>query len=124
MLRQFISERFAGDDFVGGLAHESGSSAAGLMTEGGEKFFARDGGGAALHNHETAGDICNVSGFERRSATGERNRVSGKDRVAGTRDVHSLVASVDGNLRQAVSGLKKRHAIAASCNEKRLQFHF
>lgn len=65
MVRQFVAEPFALDDFGCGLAHVLRSGAAGLVANGGQEFLAGDGGCAAFHDHETAGDIGDVRGFER-----------------------------------------------------------
>ncbi len=70
MLRQFISKPLAGNDLGCGVAHVSGGSPAGLLANGGEQFIAADGSRTTFHDHETACDIGNVRGFERRSAAG------------------------------------------------------
>jgi hypothetical protein len=94
------------------------------MAQSSEKLITCHGRGAALHDHKAARNVCNVSGFERRSAAGQRNRVGSKNRIARTRDVNSLIASVHGYLREAAFGLEKRHAIAPTRNKKGLQPHF
>ena len=65
-----------------------------------------------------------MRGLERRRAAGECKRVGGKYRVACAGDVNSLIASVDGDLRQAASGFEERHAMAPARNEKGAEFHF
>ena len=94
------------------------------MPQGSQKLISRHCSGATLHYHETTGNVCYVSGFQRRSAAGERNRVCGKDRVTCACDVNGLVASIDGYLRQAVARFEECHAIAAARDEQCAQLHF
>src|SRR5208282_2526365 len=124
VLSQFFLEALPCDDLGFRVAHHSGGGPACLMANGGEKLIPRDGGGATLHDNEAASNVSDVRSFQRRGAAGQRNRVHGKNRVARTRDVYSLVASVDGYLRQTLSRLEERHAVAASRNEQRAQLHF
>ncbi len=123
MLRQFAAQIFACDDFGFSAAHESGGGPAGLVTNGSEKFVARNSGRAALHDDQATGHVGDVRGFERRRAAGKRECVGGKDCVARASDVDSLVASVNWDLRLA-SGFEQRHAVASARNEKGAQPHF
>ena len=123
-LRQFAAEQFARDDFGFRLAHGSGGSPAGLVANGSEKLIARDGGRAALHDHQTAGDVCDVRGFERRSARGQCERICRKNRVARSGDVDGLVAAVDRYLPLAASRFEERHAMAPARDKKGAQLHF
>src|SRR6266481_244923 len=112
VLRQFAAEPFARNDLGFSAAHKLGSAPAGLVSNGSKKLIARDCGRATLHDHETAGDVGDMRGFERRSAASKRKRVRGKDRVPCTGDVDGLIASVNRYMRFAVSGFEERHAMA------------
>jgi len=72
ILRDFLPKQFTRHDFGSGLAHDSGSGSGGFAADGFEKLLARDGGGAALHDNQAAGNIGDVRGFEGRSTAGER----------------------------------------------------
>src|SRR5579883_662660 len=88
----FVGQEFfqliAGDNFGQGGAHGSGMCSGGGSAYGFEKLSARGSGGAALHDDQAAGDVGEVSGFERRSTTGEPEGVGGENGVAGAGDVH------------------------------------
>ena len=45
------------------------------FSNGFEEFVARDGGGAAFHDHQAAGDVGNMRGFEGRGASWPEPRV-------------------------------------------------
>ncbi len=83
------------------------SGASGFATDGFEKFLAGDRGGAALHDHEAAGDVGDVSGFERRRAGSESESVRGENGVAGAGDVDGLIASVNGMCVRRSAGSKR-----------------
>jgi hypothetical protein len=51
MLGELVLENISRDDLGRGLAHTSGSRPRGFIANGFEKFLARDGGSAALHDH-------------------------------------------------------------------------
>src|SRR5215470_307893 len=59
-----------------------------------QKFRARNNSGAALHDHQTAGNVGDVGCFKGRRTASQRKRVRGEDRVAGTCNVDGLVAAV------------------------------
>ena len=75
MLGEELAETLAGDDFRCGVAHGSVGLSGCLATDGFEKFVARDRGGAALHDDEAAGDVGDVSGFQRRCAGSESESI-------------------------------------------------
>src|SRR5260370_21679469 len=121
---ELLEQHVLRDDFGGGLAHNSRRGSGCLATDGIEKFLARDGSGAAFHYYDAAGDVSDVRGFERRCPAGERQGVRGKNGVAGAGDVHSLVAAVNGNLREAITRLEKSCAVPSAGDQKRLHLHF
>jgi hypothetical protein len=94
------------------------------VADGGEKFFAGDGGGAAFHDDQATGNISDVRGFQGRSAASEGDGVSGENSVAGAGDVDGLIAAVDRDLCEAAFGFEERHAVAAAGDEKGAEFHF
>ena len=106
-----------------GFAHGSGIFSGGGRADGFEEFGAGDGGGAALHDDEAAGDVGEMRGFERRGAAGEAEGVGGEDGVAGAGDVNGLIAAVDGDVDGCHAGLEESDAIAATGDEERLEFH-
>ena len=61
---QFFTQHIARDDFGSGQTHDLGGGSGSLAADGFEEFFARNRGGAALHDHEATGDIGDVCGFE------------------------------------------------------------
>src|SRR6266581_388402 len=124
VFRELLAQNISSDDFGGGLAHNLRGGSGCLATDGIEKFLARDGSGAAFHYYEAAGDVSDVRGFERRCPAGERQGVRGENGVAGAGDVHSLVAAVNGNLREAITRFEKSCAVPSAGDQKRLQFHF
>jgi hypothetical protein len=106
-----------------GFAHGSGSFAGGGRADGFEELGAGDGGGAALHDDEAAGDVGEMGGFEGRCAAGEGESVGGEDGVAGAGDVDGLIAAVDGDVDGLHAGLEESEAIAAAGDEERFEFH-
>ena len=124
VFRQFSAEPFSLDDFRRGATHILGGGPASLVANGGEKFIACNGSGAALHNNKASGDVGDVRGFQRRTTASKRKRVGSKDSVACAGDVNGLVASINGYLRQPVIGFKERHAIASASDEEGAEFHF
>ena len=119
---QEFAEKFARNDFRLGGTHELRGSLRGRGADGGEEFGAGNGGGAALHDHEAAGDVGEVRGFERRSAAGKAESVGGENGVAGAGDVHGLIAAMDGDVHGFLSGLKEGDAVAASSDDEGLEF--
>ena len=112
--RVVCREAIHDDEFGCSAAHASGGGSAGLPSNSGEKFIASDGGGAALHNDKTTSDVGNVSGFERRGTARQGNRVRGKDSVAGAGNIDGLVATIERDLRLAVSPARR-----APCHDAR-----
>ena len=64
-LCEFISQDIACDNFGSGHSHDLGGGSRGLATNGFEKLITRDGGRATFHDHQAAGDVSDVRGFER-----------------------------------------------------------
>ena len=107
-----------------GFAHGSGRYARGGEADGFEEFGAGNGGGAALHDDEAAGDVGEMRGFKGRCAGGEAERVSCENGVACTGDVDGLIAAVDGYVHRLHTGLKDGQAIAAARDYEGFEFHF
>jgi hypothetical protein len=106
-----------------GFAHGSGGFSGGGRADRFEKFGASDGGGAALHDDEAAGDVGEMGGFERSCAAGEGEGVGGEDGVAGAGDVDGLIAAMDRDVDGLHAGLEEGDAVAAAGDEERLEFH-
>ena len=107
-----------------GFAHGSGIFSGGGRADGIEELGSGDGGGAALHDDEAAGDVGKMSGFEGRGAAGEAEGVGGEDGVAGAGDIDGLIAAVNGDLDSLHAGLEEGEAVAATGDDERFEFHF
>jgi len=105
------------------FAHGSGSFAGGGRADGFEEFCAGNGGGAALHDDEAAGDVGEMRGFEGCGAAGEAESVGGENGVAGAGDVDGLIAAVDGDVDCLHAGLKEGDTVAAAGDDEGLEIH-
>src|SRR6185312_493177 len=86
--------------------------------EGGGEFGAGDGGGAGLHDDQTAGDVGEGGGFGSGGAGGERGGKDGDDGIAGTGDVEGATAADHGQMEGLTSGFEQRHAVASASDEQ------
>src|SRR6266849_11139600 len=123
MFRESLAQHIPRDDFGSGLTHDLRGGSRCLATDGVEKLFARNGSGAAFHDHQTAGDVGDVSGFEWRCSAGKRQRVRGENGVAGAGDVNGLIAAVNGDLREAMTRFEKSCTVPSAGDQEGLQFH-
>ena len=72
-----------------------------------EKFVARDGGGAALHDDQASGDVGEMRSLKRRCAGSKSESVGGENGVTRASNVNGLVAAVNRNERWAIGRLEK-----------------
>jgi hypothetical protein len=120
VLGELALENIPRDDLGRDSAHNSGSRSGSFPTNGFEQFLARDGGGAAFHDDESAGDVGDMRGFERRCFTSERQSICGKNCIPRAGDIDGLIAAMDGDVSEPIIGFKKGSAVASSSNEERL----
>src|SRR5467141_1439458 len=111
VFREYLAQHSPRDDFGSGFAHGLRDGSGCLAKDGAEKLFARNGSCAAFHDHQAAGNVGDVRGFERRCPASKRQSVSGKNGVSGAGDVHGLIAAVNRNLREAIARLEKSRAV-------------
>src|SRR5712692_8034767 len=123
VIGELLPQHISRDDFGSDLAHNLGSGSGSLAADGIEKFLARNGGSAAFHDYQAPCNVCDVCCFERRGATGERKSVCSQNGIAGAGDIHSLVAAMNGDLREAIAWLEKSRPVSSPGDQERLQFH-
>src|SRR6266849_106743 len=85
-------------NFGFGVAHGLGGRLRGGLLYRVEEFFVRDRGRAPLHNHETAGNICEERSFDRLGAAGKSEGIRGENGVTGTGNINGLVAAMNRNV--------------------------
>ena len=119
---QEFAEKFTGNDFRLGGAHNLRGGLRCGSPDGGEEFGAGNGGGAAFHDHDAASDVSEMRGFERRRAAGKAKGVGGENGIAGAGDVHSLIAAVNGDVCGFLAGLEESNAVAAAGDNEGLEF--
>ena len=121
---QALEKSFTGDDFgVGGAHRQLGVGSRGGGANGFEEFGTGNGGGAAFHDHEAAGNVSEMSGFQRRGIAGEAEGVGGKNGVPGAGDVYGLVSAMNGDVRGRLAGLKESEAVASAGDDEGLELH-
>src|SRR5260370_29106745 len=120
---EFLAQHITRDEFGSGFAHDLRGGSRCLGADGLEKLFARNGGSAALHDHQAARDVGDVRGLEGRCPASESQSVSGKNGVARAGNVDGLIAAMNGDLRQPVAWLEKRRTVSPSGDQEGLQFH-
>ena len=113
----------ARDDLGLGSAHGSGSRLRSRIVNSFEQPGARNGGGAALHDDETTGNVCDVGSLEWSCTAGEREGVGGKDGVSRAGDVDGLIAAVNGDVGGPRRLLEESHAMFAARDEEGEEFH-
>ncbi len=64
VVREFLAQHISRDNFGSGFTHDLRSGSGCLVTDGVEKLFAQNGGSATFHDHQAAGDVGDVRGFE------------------------------------------------------------
>src|SRR6266851_172211 len=123
MFRNSFEQYTPRDDFGFGFAHGLRGGSGGLGADGLEKLFARNGGSAAFHHHQAAGNVGDVRGFERRCSASQRQSVSGEDRIARPGNVHGLIAAMNRNLFEPIVRLEESRTMPSASDQERLQFH-
>src|SRR5207302_1955238 len=91
-----------------------------VMFEARDQLIAGDGRSAELADHDSAGMICNLRGFERRRVGSEREGKHRNRRVARARDI-KYVPCFCRDVVRLFASLEKHHAVFAKRDQQILQ---